>query len=564
MIIQRVATSAARGDGRDLQRLETFIRTSSETQAIAALPAFYANLDPSSIPSVAQLETSLPPLLISIGKAVIALKNLGILTSLRSFPPDALLELWPRVWAWVEFLHNNRHYVHNGADISIDVKTYITWCLLLMNLQAHTPTHLLMVHHPGIQAVVTRAWILTVDVADQERDEVFAKAQFMFLLDPKNPVNLDQILDEVGGTFDDLAALAVRHLRKVIPRRAETTTFWSAIGTFLDDMEHKSVPFKDALLANGAVVALVNTIRGMNVDIHPIMPPMRSALLTILQRLLNYPPGYTAISEALDAGLLHVIAICGADPAVKNLLDVVSPSMVYYPVISHMEHCIRDVEALTAKICFRKASIYPAWKEFYALYERRLSTLKYFHSKPRVSLKACENLDCKTPIGPKSQFKRCSSCQTAHYCSSTCQTLDWKHGGHREICENLRSIRFCEPPLGARERGFLRVLLHEQYQKARPELLRQQSSASRSRPGVGLYTSFDYTAPQGDVTIKLRSILNAQRHAPTPDWAALWNYYTARLQRSQGTLELHLLEVMEGQQPRMRLFPMRMLGAQFA
>ncbi|KAF7354110.1 MYND-type domain-containing protein [Mycena venus] len=562
---KKVATSAARGDYKDLQRLATFIQRSSETHAISTLPAFYANLDPSSIPSGAQLETSLSgPLRASIGRAIIALQNLQILLCLRSFPPDASLELWPRVWAWLDFLHLYKHCI-DGADTLIDVKTYIIWASLLMNLQDYTLTGLIA-HHPGVQAVVTRAWILTVDVPDRDRDEVFAKAQFMLLLDPKNPVSLAEILEEAGGTFDHLAALVVRHLKQVIPRRTETVSFWSAVITFLDDMEYKSVPFKDALLANGAVSVLVKTIlSSTNMAIPPTMlPHLRRSLLTILQRLLHHPPGYTAMSEALDAGLLRVIATCGVDPEAKDLLNVVSPSMVYYSVISRMEQSIRDVETLSANMSFRNSTIYPAWREFRTLCEQRLSTLKYFHSKPRASLKACDNLDCEAPIGPKSQFKRCSLCQTAHYCSSACQTLDWKHGGHRDICQNLRSVRFREPSLSSRERGFFRVLLYEQYQKSRPELLRQQSSVSRSRPGIELYTSFDYTASHGDATVKLGSVLDAQRRTPTRDWAALWNYYATRMKRCQGTLELHLLKVMEGQQLRMRLFPVRTVGGQSA
>ncbi|KAF7354111.1 MYND-type domain-containing protein [Mycena venus] len=246
---KRVATSAARGEYRDLQRLASFARTSSETYAISTLPAFYANLNPSSIPSMAQLETSISASLrLTIGNACVALGALHTITHLGSFPLDASLDLWERAWPWLEFLHLYQDYIE-GADALIDVRTYIIWCMLLINLEEHTETAQVMAHQPGVQALVTRCWMLTIGVSDEDRDEVFENAQYMLLLHPADPVSLAEIVAEAGGTFDHLAALVVRHLTQVIPRRAETVSFWSTIATFFYNTEYKSVPFKDALLA---------------------------------------------------------------------------------------------------------------------------------------------------------------------------------------------------------------------------------------------------------------------------------------------------------------------------
>jgi hypothetical protein len=54
----------------------------------------------------------------------------------------------------------------------------------------------------------------------------------------------------------------------------------------------QSVPFKDALLAKGAVTVPVKTIIGMNVaPLHYTMPYVPYVFWLTLQRLLYYSPG---------------------------------------------------------------------------------------------------------------------------------------------------------------------------------------------------------------------------------------------------------------------------------
>ncbi|KAJ7749787.1 hypothetical protein DFH07DRAFT_775286 [Mycena maculata] len=111
-----------------------------------------------------------------------------------------------------------------------------------------------------------------LQVPDRDRDKVFENAQYMRLLHPADPASLAEI---------------------VIPRRAETVSFWSTIPTFFYETEYKSVPFKNVLLAKGAIAVLVKTILGMNVALYYTMPHLL----------------YTAMSEALGAGLLRVIVL---------------------------------------------------------------------------------------------------------------------------------------------------------------------------------------------------------------------------------------------------------------
>ena len=59
-----------------------------------------------------------------------------------------------------------------------------------------------------------------------------------------------------------------------------------------------------------------------------------------------------------------------------------------------------------------------------------------------AATRGCSHLACTNLRGPSEAqltAKRCSGCQTARYCCVACQRSDWKDGGHRELCRELRA-----------------------------------------------------------------------------------------------------------------------------
>jgi len=47
---------------------------------------------------------------------------------------------------------------------------------------------------------------------------------------------------------------------------------------------------------------------------------------------------------------------------------------------------------------------------------------------------------CGTPCSGVDDLKRCSKCELQWYCSKTCQTKDWKEGGHKQDCRRKRLV----------------------------------------------------------------------------------------------------------------------------
>ncbi|KAJ7624119.1 hypothetical protein DFH06DRAFT_757165 [Mycena polygramma] len=549
-----MATSAAKGDLKELRRLTAFVRFRPENEAILAFPAFFVNLDPSGIPSVAELDVETSAPFPSVERAVVALSAMPLITVKTTFPRDAYGDIWPRVWAWLEFLHSYRDHIPGMP--TLDGRSYVTWCLLIKTLSLHKPIADLIARQRGVSAFVTRAWIMTVDAPAADREDLQAYADCLMLLHPGDPANFSEILEEAGGTLDSLANLTVRHLASVIPGKAEVLPFVTAVVTFLDDAEDTAGPFNDALLANGVITALVKVffVADLVGSVYYNLDAMRFGLLRLIKRRLLSPPGYLAMSEALDAGLLRVILLCYKDAMTKDILDLLPNSLVYYSVASRMGQCLRDVTTQAANLDFRQSTLYPVWMNLINVFERRLRVLNSFTSTR--SLKACDNMDCPGKIRPKTQFHRCGGCQSVYYCASECQSSDWKSGGHREICPHLASLRKREPPLSVRERSYMRAVLHDDHHNSYRQVLPHLMDATRTYPGIRFFTLFDYTNPSGLPEI-LPKATTIEFPDATPDWKAVWNHYAARVGRSRATLELHLMAVMEGSIRRMRLYPMR-------
>ncbi|TVU25410.1 hypothetical protein EJB05_27905, partial [Eragrostis curvula] len=61
-----------------------------------------------------------------------------------------------------------------------------------------------------------------------------------------------------------------------------------------------------------------------------------------------------------------------------------------------------------------------------------------------MDLRLCSNVRCGRPETRRHEFRRCSVCGTAIYCSRACQALDWKRA-HRAQCAAVRWLAAGDP-----------------------------------------------------------------------------------------------------------------------
>ncbi|KAJ7134139.1 hypothetical protein C8R46DRAFT_1326145 [Mycena filopes] len=202
------------------------------------------------------------------------------------------------------------------------------------------------------------------------------------------------------------------------------------------------------------------------------------------------------ILDAIKANLLESMVVCGelfqaVHPSVTKLLEHIASYLVYHSMISATAVALWAIRELMEDP--ETPPISGVWNEFLGLATRRILLLARF--KDKDFLKECENLQCPRPgLRNEHEFKRCSGCMTSVYCSTDCQTIDWRHGGHRDICKAICVDRLVlVKPETRLDRHFLRALVNTDYQALEMEVLAQQFYFMDAHPNVAFVTMFNYT-----------------------------------------------------------------------
>ncbi|KAJ7624136.1 hypothetical protein B0H17DRAFT_1188239, partial [Mycena rosella] len=163
---------------------------------------------------------------------------------------------------------------------------------------------------------------------------------------------------------------------------------------------------------------------------------------TILERLGVFSD-LVWVAEALDAGLLRAIVLCGAggfeevqDDITRLLKDLLPPFSVYHSVLSVFADVVGQVPQLATTPSFKTSRIYPAWTNFSELMNQCTAVMKYYNRLfASLKVRACDNSKCPRPgLRSQDEFKQCRECLVSFYCSQECQIVDWRKR-HREICE---------------------------------------------------------------------------------------------------------------------------------
>ncbi|KAJ7476435.1 hypothetical protein FB451DRAFT_1460507 [Mycena latifolia] len=421
---------------------------------------------------------------------------------------------------------------------------------------------------PGVRRVLTASWRFLLSIRGEHHQDAVTKVATLVmslsrLPSPIDSANLEEMVDGAGGTLHDLASLLVLHinysilpLQSPIPAEILCRAFVMAVVFMNGPLWDNDGPTNSALLSAGIVAAEVTTL----CSFVNVLPPfdyddeIETDCFPHLLDLLQLRPGYPSIGQALKAGLLRAIIERGGKPAfphphLKTLLTKILPqATVYHSVLTQLQSAMLD---LKSSAVFRKSEIYPEWARFAVLALERFEVMTAYDAERHDCREACSNMACGA-IKPRIKFRRCSLCQQAYYCSPQCQAVDWRAGGHRDYCQALTSFRLTrEDQLNKRDASFLRALVHHDYMRNRGVILRRQI-VPKSRPAPnGPTVVFAYL----DGHCVLDSLNLPPEYYPPRD--AVFRDMAARARRSRGTMELHVVFILEGQNLSMKVIPLR-------
>ncbi|KAJ7658856.1 hypothetical protein DFH06DRAFT_1297546 [Mycena polygramma] len=346
----------------------------------------------------------------------------------------------------------------------------------------------------GVRKLLAQVWIhiLCDDELsswDGSLEEVDWLLRFM-AINLQESQNLCDIVDGVGGEHSLVSGLLkhMAHACAFLPSRPAIVSLAAAF-KFMELLTKYHVKFRSLLSEGGVTVAVTTTLA----TVSDSSPSTLSASATVhlcfilLERYLRVFPdtAYVWLSRALEAGLLRFILSFGiTSPAtgdsltdmsavLEELFVVLTNGLTSCRVVNRMKTELLDAVEGEQSAEFRECPLFAHWGDFTALTEWRIQVL----DAGRSVLRACDNMRCGV-LKPRNEFKYCSTCLSAAYCSQECQIMDWRDS-HRDECNSWRTSRSLRT-LPSRERAFIQTLLHADYMRMRPELARRTIDFLRS------------------------------------------------------------------------------------
>ncbi|KAJ6586100.1 hypothetical protein B0H19DRAFT_429999 [Mycena capillaripes] len=354
---RRLAVPAAQGSRPDFERLFEMLRKMLRATRLRntetynhCLPVFYANLDPAAIPMGDNVAT-LP--------VIMAINSLHALCLLDESHLPLGMDLWPRIWAWLLFLHTYRDCLPSnlfaGHDISLEL------CFFIELWYKQSQTSALIGRTPGVRTLVIQAWA-AIFKAGNQRHPLFCllAALLKYFLAAYVPENLSEVVEATEGP-GGLACLVVEYYQWLssTPQTADQTyVHYDGITGFLLDASNCAagaggVDIFPALVSVGTLVPFTSVMCAISESTTTGHDPCEFFLdcFQVLESLLE-AGSYHAIGDAIAARLFQAlirasVACDGAEDleetALWRLLYKLLPAAtVYRTVLSQLESQLPD------------------------------------------------------------------------------------------------------------------------------------------------------------------------------------------------------------------------------
>ncbi|KAJ7148644.1 hypothetical protein C8R43DRAFT_513145 [Mycena crocata] len=544
------------------------------------LPALFVNLDKNLVPNPSVLDETVESgarssAVDDIEGAMHSLTSLTFLMLSNRVPAEAAPDLWPHVWAWLNFFHTYWDALPIIKNPPQQTMAAFTHCSILLDLSRDAQTAKIIRSTPGVRRLLAIAWKTMVqkEALFMQSLGILTTVTALLVDNSDNEDVFEEIVEGVGGSIYDLASIVAQQYGRVcaLPRSSKTEALLTLSGA-LFMFGHGAKARLDTLLQSMGVVQQVVTMMRIFLDTsgrpNDIIYPSMIYVLVILKE----PPGYPNIALALKAGLLQVIVkiatsrfVRGEDSLVpgqddKNelpmfkmirelLTEVLPRSSVHYAVVAQLKTALPEAVKLASTWKFRKSQFAQEWRTFVKLASQRIQVYDIW-VEGGPSFKACDNLTCGK-IEERSTFHCCALCRSRNYCSKDCQSADW-NVEHKDVCQDLQSARLhTRETLTARGRSFLRTLLTWDY------LIHQAGICFEHitrRPDENFFIVFAYVRADG---VGMEFASTSDDKFREEKWAPALRREVARAVRSGGRMEVHLVYIFEGDDCYPLIFPMR-------
>ncbi|KAJ7659555.1 hypothetical protein DFH06DRAFT_1194589 [Mycena polygramma] len=564
---QTVAKDAAAGSSVALSRVYNIVSDAGDIHAqLMFLPVLHAVLDRSRMPSAEEMDRE--PLGDAAGAIARGLTAIGALKKMHKIPPHLLVHMWPQIWIWMELIILYRYCLPHPAPseeaLCCRFALFISYIMGdFRGREIHATDPALaraIATTPGVRTLISRSWAAAV--SRKNLLDLYPTALFMLQTPPKGiPSDLDEWIDGGGGTHWHFASTMIEYLDFLIPQPIYVQLHFQGCLHFLNRLfDDEYAQLLNTFLKCGLVTALTRMTAALltqNLD-YDIENSLES-ILGLLLLIFVGPMCNRWIVEAFRAGLLPTLVAITQRARVPHFAErifqaVLPSSLARYRASALVEDSLLPAMATLNRLI--TSNTVPEYlKVFLQIVKVRVTVRNDFESGKYASTQACDNMKCGQ-IFRKSRFRRCSQCLRRYYCSEACQMTDWREAGHRDVCESFRFSKLDSAT--PRDRAFMRAVLRDMYEgPSNVSLFRRQVLFMRENPGMDFYTLFNFKGTHP--TFGVYAVKDLPRTDP------VWVDCIKRARRSGGRMEIHLLEVCNGDYKDLsqgtrglsRIFPLR-------
>ncbi|KAJ7825607.1 hypothetical protein B0H13DRAFT_2374883 [Mycena leptocephala] len=281
---QRIASAAALGSLENL----CYLIFMEGTRIEQYLPIIYTNLDPAAIPNPDRVEGPPGPYPDENAASAIIRAFIPLLAiSDNSLPRnDAMPQLWPRFWAWIQFLDLPYYSIPLSVNrpqmtcIPPDLdrgeqNNWVAYFRIIHAFNYHPEASMAINSTPGVRVLVAQVWRTLLRHA-QISGDIFGLPSVCGFLSEKEPLDfrsahpptiqphhrthIEELAQGTGGGMDELATLVVEQISLVPADSADwiISMYWTL--AFIRDSKFRGLLWAEEFRFSGLVKALIDAI----------------------------------------------------------------------------------------------------------------------------------------------------------------------------------------------------------------------------------------------------------------------------------------------------------------
>ncbi|RDB17755.1 hypothetical protein Hypma_001071 [Hypsizygus marmoreus] len=360
---------------------------------------------------------------------------------------------WPAIWTWMEYLY---YWTENGLDRTFNAASRPASVARYNVMDAITRALYPLLHHPSTslaKAILATPNVLVMVtemmVRQSERpqkytpfDAISPQMQIIsvFFREPA-AVNIRHLVSLFRDSGPEIASQLVKPVhRAAYGRETGMACFGIAIRVCSDVVAF--IPeTQTVLLAEGIMFDVFYGLTYFSSVSEPNFD-MIGICVEFIRNIGLVVDDITWIVQAIRLNLIQAMLRCAAWPAWALDVQVMLTfrhlrlHLAYRSMLKPLERVMNssDVASLESKIP-RDARAWTQWLSFREAFNFALKARELSDVTRTYSLK-CNSHEC-TMVERTEQPRLCAACGDAAYCSSLCQKLDWKEGGHRVTCNTI-------------------------------------------------------------------------------------------------------------------------------